>query len=209
MGVFAIVITLARRSGVPGEKWYGSIDIACEAIYYMLNEGLDVGDGVTKVDFWETYGAACAPVGMERVIVEPVRWVNGSLSAVGDYGAVFGGRTAEVMADLFSPRVELLTAALDLAAGPAVFVAILLHAVAAEGYLWWSKEEGERLRRVGEAKRKAKARVEGTSVVDGDHKVEKKANGHAKEPQITESKEAKGKDEELSKKALGSDDAVR
>ena len=113
------------------------------------------------------------------------------------------------MADLFSPRIELLTAALDKSAGPAILGAILLHALAAEGYLWWSKEEGDRLRRVGQAKRKAKARVEGTPVVDRDLKVDKKANGQAKPPRILESKEAKGKEEELSKKALDGGDAQR
>ena len=202
---FAIGVTLARKYGVPGERWYAGIQMPCEALYYMLNEGLGAENGVKKVDFWSTYGAACAPSGV-RTMVEPMTVINGTMSAAGAYGEIFGGKKVEVLADLFSPRAEYVAAALDVVAGPAILGAMLVHAIAVEWYLWSTREEEERLKKVGEAKSKAKARkevknMEASSVGKGDG-MARKSNGHVKEKMQDDAKTSKKRDKELSSKAL-------
>ena len=200
MGIIATGVTLARKYGVPGEGWYGTVELPCETVHFMLNEGWDIGDVRSKVDFWSSYGAVCAPglVGL----LEPASILNGSMSSpVGAIKTLAHGQKVKIVADLFSKRIELFTAALDLSAGPAILVAMFAHAVAVEVYLSWTREEEERLRKVGDAKKRASEKVVERLKLTADNDRGSKSAELLNDLQKGR-KDLEEKQRELSKKAL-------
>ena len=157
MGVYASTIWLLNKLGAPGADFWNAIQLPCEVVFYMLNTGKDVGNATRRPDFWSTYGAECAP-GLVS-LTSPATVLNGTIaSPSGGMQAVVSGAKATLVADFTSKRVDRVTPALALGFGPAIAICMIVHLLVVEWYLRKTAEEGTRLKKVGEARRRAKER---------------------------------------------------
>lgn len=158
MAIWGIAVSVLRRLGAPGAHFYATIQLPCEQVFYLLNEGKGVGNtSIVRPDFWTLYGTSCTP-NLTNITSPVTPLYSSNVSPVGGFESLAPGSSARLAANLISKRIDGIAAALDLAGGPALLIGLILHALLTELYLRSTPEEAERLRRLGEAKRKAKQR---------------------------------------------------
>ncbi|KAI4152462.1 MAG: hypothetical protein LQ340_002892 [Diploschistes diacapsis] len=207
---YAIIISLLRKFGAPGIDYYAAIQLPCAQVFYMLNIGLDIGNVTRKPDFFATYGSECAPglVGMTH----PATPLNAILTCpLGGYAAISQNATATLMANVISKRIDQFAPAMSLSFGPAAWVCCVLHLVFVEMYLRNTTDEAQRLKKLGDAKRrsveKKLQKQTATHIAEDRGKVEsdKTERDMAKlviESAKTEVKETQMEGEQLSAMAL-------
>ena len=151
----AIAISVMRKLGVPGADYYAAIELPCEQVFYFLNIGNNVGNVTRKPDFFSTYGASCTSnlTGLSS----PFTTLNASTSSpLEGYGSIVSGAKALIHANLLDPRQDFKAAAIDVSFGPTFLLSLFIHVVLLELYFRRTPEEAERLKKLGEFRRRAK-----------------------------------------------------
>ena len=159
----AKLISLIRISGIPGTGHYTTMELPCEQIFYMLNTGKEVGNMKRKPNFFDVYGASCAPNNTLQF-----NFPDGSIAGLDEgYKSIIPGAKASVDANILAGRTDLSMAAIHISFGISFALAILLHVVFVEWYLWNDNGEAERLQKLGDIKRRAREReTERTMMTD-------------------------------------------
>ena len=171
IAVVALGVSMTNKRSLYGSSWYGTIALPCEQILYMLSIGTHVGTA-WKPDFFATYGAQCmSPKTLTIATSLSSAMANATLQVTGGrtipmsvpaaaYALLEPGAKALISADLTSIRLDEQSAALDIGFGPAVLLSITIHAILVEIYLYRTKDEATRLRKISEARIAAKKRVD-------------------------------------------------
>ena len=151
----AILISLLQRIGAPGANYYGMVELSCEQLFYVFHSGKQFKGMVNKANFFDIYGTSC--LSNLAVLNNPSALPKASAISLTDaYNSFTPGAKVCVAADILARRRDLTVAALDVAFGPAFALAILLHIVLVERYLRNDTTEADRLRKLGELKRRAR-----------------------------------------------------
>ena len=151
----AVLISLLQKIGAPGANYYGMIELSCEQLFYIFHSGKQFKAMASKANFFDLYGTSC--LSNLAVLNNPSALLKASSISLADaYDSFIPGAKVSIAADILARRRDLSVAALDVAFGPAFALAILLHIVLVERYLRNDTTEADRLRKLGELKRRAR-----------------------------------------------------